>query len=48
MSFTKQDKERLYLLIMDIMEDLEKCRQTYNNNSAMEKCQKLKQVIEWL
>ena len=35
MDFNKQDKERLYLLIMDILEDLEKC-------------QKLKQIIEWL
>tara|TARA_Y100000004_G_scaffold115689_1_gene129953 strand:- start:2290 stop:2430 length:141 start_codon:yes stop_codon:yes gene_type:complete len=44
----KTKKEKLYHLIMEILEDLEKCPPTYNNNSAIEKCQKLKQIIEWL
>ncbi len=48
MEFNKQDKEQFYILIMDILEDLEKCPPTYNNNSAIQKCQKLKQMIEWL
>ena len=31
----KAKKEQLYLLVMDILEDLEKCPSTYNNSSAI-------------
>ena len=44
----KIKKEELYFLIMNILEDLERCPPTYNNSAAIEKCQKLKQLIEWL
>ena len=43
----KAKKEQLYLLVMDILEDLEKCPPTYNNSSAIQKLEKLKQIIEW-
>ena len=44
----KAKKEQLYLLVMDILEDLEKCPPTYSNNSAIQKLEKLKQIVEWL
>ena len=41
-------KEELYLLVMSILEDLEKCPNTYNNSAAIQKVEKLKQIVEWL
>tara|TARA_Y100000589_G_C27060573_1_gene591136 strand:- start:340 stop:486 length:147 start_codon:yes stop_codon:yes gene_type:complete len=48
MKFGKKDKEQFYILVMDILEDLEKCPPTRNNSIAIDKLQKLKQMIEWL
>ena len=31
-----------------ILEDLEKCPNTYNNSAAIQKVEKLKQIVEWL
>ena len=44
----KIKKEELYLLVMSILEDLEKCSNTYNNSAAIQKVEKLKQIVEWL
>ena len=37
----KNRKEELYLLVMSILEDLEKCPNTYNNSAAIQKVEKL-------
>ena len=44
----KTKKEELYILVMSILEDLEKCPNTYNNSTAIQNVEKLKQLVEWL
>ena len=44
----KTKKEELYILVMSRLEDVEKCTNTYNNSTAIQKVEKLKQLVEWL